>query len=66
MHSLSGLRTGRGDQLARRYLPVIDPRFVKLVSVGDQVTQGQVLAVLEAMKMEIRLQAPSGTAQCWR
>jgi hypothetical protein len=25
------------DDLAKRYLPVIDPRFVKLVSVGDQV-----------------------------
>jgi biotin carboxyl carrier protein len=25
---------------------------------GDQVTKGQVLVVLEAMKMEIRLQAP--------
>ncbi|MGE5072600.1 MAG: DUF2118 domain-containing protein [Anaerolineae bacterium] len=28
------------------------------VSAGDHVTKGQVLAVLEAMKMEIRLQAP--------
>ncbi len=28
------------------------------VSAGDAVTKGQVLAVLEAMKMEIRLQAP--------
>ena len=28
------------------------------VSAGDRVTKGQVLAVLEAMKMEIRLQAP--------
>jgi len=25
------------DELARRYLPVIDPRFVKLVSVGDDL-----------------------------
>jgi biotin carboxyl carrier protein len=28
------------------------------VSAGDHVTKGQVLVVLEAMKMEIRLQAP--------
>ena len=28
------------------------------VNKGDHVTKGQVLAVLEAMKMEIRLQAP--------
>ncbi len=28
------------------------------VSLGDHVTKGQVLVVLEAMKMEIRLQAP--------
>ncbi len=28
------------------------------VSAGDAVSKGQVLAVLEAMKMEIRLQAP--------
>lgn len=28
------------------------------VSVGDQVTRGQVLLVLEAMKMEIRIQSP--------
>ncbi len=28
------------------------------VSAGDTVSKGQVLAVLEAMKMEIRLQAP--------
>ncbi len=30
------------------------------VSAGDTVSKGQVLAVLEAMKMEIRLQAPFG------
>jgi biotin carboxyl carrier protein len=28
------------------------------VSAGDTVSKGQVLVVLEAMKMEIRLQAP--------
>jgi acetyl-CoA carboxylase biotin carboxylase subunit len=35
-----------------------------LVSVGDTVTKGQTLALLEAMKMEIRVNAPSdGTVQ---
>ena len=36
------------------------PGQVRAVNVhpGDQVTKGQVLMVLEAMKMEIRLQAP--------
>ena len=36
------------------------PGQVRAVNVrpGDRVTKGQVLAVLEAMKMEIRLQAP--------
>jgi acetyl/propionyl-CoA carboxylase alpha subunit len=36
------------------------PGQVRAVNVepGDQVTKGQVLVVLEAMKMEIRLQAP--------
>ena len=29
-----------------------------LVSVGDQVTEGQTLVVLEAMKMELPLRAP--------
>ncbi len=36
------------------------PGQVRAVNIraGDQVTKGQVLVVLEAMKMEIRLQAP--------
>ncbi len=36
------------------------PGQVRAVNIqpGDHVTKGQVLVVLEAMKMEIRLQAP--------
>ena len=31
-----------------------------LVKAGDRVQQGQVLAVMEAMKMELAITAPSG------
>ncbi|MGJ3238742.1 MAG: biotin/lipoyl-containing protein [Anaerolineae bacterium] len=44
----------RGDLTAEMPGQVLDVR----VAVGDVVSAGQVLAVLEAMKMEIRISAP--------
>ncbi len=52
-------RPGAGHD-GRSELAAPMPGQVRAVNVqpGDQVTKGQVLVVLEAMKMEIRLQAP--------
>lgn len=46
--------TGGGDLTAQMPGQVLDVR----VNVGDSVENGQVLVVLEAMKMEIRVTAP--------
>lgn len=53
-------RSGHGHQHAARELTAPMPGQVRAVNVseGDAVTKGQTLLVLEAMKMEIRVQAP--------
>ncbi len=51
-----GGSAGPGDGLLRAPMPG-QVRAVK-VAVGEQVHQGQVILLLEAMKMEIRVQAP--------
>lgn len=53
-------RSGHGHQHAAGELTAPMPGQVRAVNVseGDAVTKGQTLLVLEAMKMEIRVQAP--------
>lgn len=53
-------RHGRRDHADAGGLGAPMPATVRavLVSVGDQVTEGQTLVVLEAMKMELPLRAP--------
>ena len=58
----SGTRkSGGGHQHAAGELTAPMPGQVRAVNVseGDSVTKGQTLLLLEAMKMEIRVQAPS-------
>ena len=56
----SGTRKGGHSHLAPGELTAPMPGQVRAVNVneGDAVTKGQTLMVLEAMKMEIRVQAP--------
>ena len=53
-------RGGHGNQHAAGELTAPMPGQVRTVNVveGDTVTKGQTLLVIEAMKMEIRIQAP--------
>ena len=57
----SGGRRGGGMGYSSGRLTAPMPGQVRAVhiAVGDSVTKGQTLLVLEAMKMEIRVQAPS-------
>lgn len=53
-----GQTSGMGDIIA----PLPGAILKVLVAVGDQVTEGQTVAVMEAMKMENEIEAPvSGT-----
>jgi acetyl/propionyl-CoA carboxylase alpha subunit len=56
----SGVRRAHGGHHAAGELTAPMPGQVRAVNVGegDAVTKGQTLLVLEAMKMEIRVQAP--------
>ncbi len=56
----SGVARGAGAGAASGHLLAPMPGQVRAVnvSVGDTVNQGDTLLVLEAMKMEIRIQAP--------
>ncbi len=49
-----GMTSGMGKILA----PLPGAILKVLVAVGDQVTQGQTVAVMEAMKMENEIEAP--------
>jgi acetyl/propionyl-CoA carboxylase alpha subunit len=57
----SGQRRGGAGGYSSGRLTAPMPGQVRTVNVavGDSVTKGQTLLVLEAMKMEIRIQAPS-------
>jgi len=54
-------KSGGGHHHAAGELTAPMPGQVRAVNVseGDKVTKGQTLIILEAMKMEIRIQAPS-------
>lgn len=56
----SGIKRGGGKQHHTGELMAPMPGQVRAVNVsaGDAVTKGQTLLVVEAMKMEIRIQAP--------
>ena len=58
--SSGGRRSGHGHHHAAGELTAPMPGQVRAVNVseGDAVTKGQTLMVLEAMKMEIRVQSP--------
>jgi biotin carboxyl carrier protein len=58
--SSGGRRSGSGHHHAAGELTAPMPGQVRAVNVseGDSVTKGQTLLLLEAMKMEIRVQAP--------
>jgi len=58
--SSGALRDGHGHHHAAGELTAPMPGQVRAVNVseGDAVTKGQTLLVIEAMKMEIRVQAP--------
>ena len=58
--SAGGRKRGGGQHHAAGELTAPMPGQVRAVNVseGDAVTKGQTLLVLEAMKMEIRVQAP--------
>lgn len=61
LHKSSGVRgRGHGHHHAAGELTAPMPGQVRAVNVGegDQVTKGQTLMLLEAMKMEIRIQSP--------
>jgi len=51
-----GAASGKGDITA----PLPGAMLKILVAVGDQVTEGQKVAVMEAMKMENEIEAPVG------
>ena len=57
---LGSRKSGVGHHHAQGELTAPMPGQVRAVNVseGDEVTKGQTLLVLEAMKMEIRIQAP--------
>ena len=57
----SGVRRAGGSGYSSGRLTAPMPGQVSAINVaiGDTVTKGQTLLVLEAMKMEIRIQAPS-------
>jgi biotin carboxyl carrier protein len=57
----SSRQSGHGHHHAAGELTAPMPGQVRAVNVseGDDVTKGQTLMVLEAMKMEIRIQSPS-------
>jgi biotin carboxyl carrier protein len=58
--SSASRKSGSGHHHAAGELTAPMPGQVRVVNVseGDSVTKGQTLLVLEAMKMEIRIQAP--------
>jgi biotin carboxyl carrier protein len=58
--SASGRRSSYGHQHAAGELTAPMPGQIRAVNVseGESVTKGQTLLVIEAMKMEIRVQAP--------
>jgi acetyl/propionyl-CoA carboxylase alpha subunit len=61
LEKTSGQRRGGASGYSSGRLTAPMPGQVRAVnvSVGETVTKGQTLLVLEAMKMEIRIQAPS-------
>ncbi|MDP6364372.1 MAG: biotin/lipoyl-containing protein [Candidatus Poseidoniia archaeon] len=61
LEHIAAARSGEPEAASDLLLSPITGKLVELrVSAGDSVTQGDTLAVLEAMKMEHRLRAPRG------
>ena len=60
LEKTSGVARGGGDGASSGRLVAPMPGQIRAVNIseGESVTQGQTLLVLEAMKMEIRIQAP--------